>query len=267
MTAITQKVAEQIVRDRAQLDRDLARVTDERARAFAEYDAHFEAVNRLSAALIAADDTGEPVSDEQQQTLNAAHADAMRAMTRALGLGERVRRVQQALERVGSAADVTERMTTAERLAALPARRKGPGEKGPSMRSAAISVLLDHGPQHFREITRIAKESGLFRTKGKTPEQTMSAMLAVDAKGSDPMFKRVAAGVYDIVDPVKAREEIGAPDPEPPVAKMPLDFDCPTCGSPAGENCTKPRGGGRTGRQHMSKVHATRRDAALAVTS
>jgi hypothetical protein len=263
---ITVKVRDQIVRDRAQLDRDLARVTDERARAFADYDEHFETVNRLSAEVIAADDVGAPVTEQQQQALNAAHADAMRAMTRALGLGARVRRVQQALERVGSDADVSERLNTAERLAALPARRKGPGEKGPSMRSAAISVLLDQGPQHFREITRIAQESGLFRTKGKTPAQTMSAMLAVDAKASDPMFKRVAAGIYDVADPAKARAEIGAPDPEPPALKSPLDFDCPTCGSPAGENCTKPRGGGRTGRQHMSKFHAPRRDAVL-VTS
>lgn len=207
---IAEKVREQVARDRAALDRELAAVEDDRTQAFAEYDVHFENVNRLSREVIALDDARQPVPDEKSEALNAAHAEAMKAMTRALGLSERARRVRERRERVGSEADVAERTATAERLAAIPPRRKGPGVKGPSMRSAAITVLLQHGPQHFREITRIAIDSGLFKTKGKTPAQTMNAMLAVDAKSEKPMFKRVAPGVFELVDPDEARREITA---------------------------------------------------------
>ena len=205
-TDIAAKVQEQIARDRAALDRELAGVEDDRARAFAEHDVHFENVNRLSREVIALDDAGQPVPDEKSEALNDAHAAAMKSMTRALGLGTRARNIRERRDRVGSASDVAERTATAERLAAIAPRRKGPGVKGPSMRSAAIIVLLEHGPAaHFREITRLAQESGLFKTKGKTPAQTMSAMLSTDKTGA---FKKVAPGVYELADPDKAREEV-----------------------------------------------------------
>lgn len=264
---IEQRVHDRIAADRAGLDRDLADVRAQRAVARTEYDGLLDRTRALSAEVIALDDAGQTVPQDKQDALNAAHRDAMRVMARVIGLGERVRRVVERLEHVGSEADVAERIETAERLAALPDRTRGTrGSKGPSMRAAAITVLLNAGaPQHFREITRLAIDSGLLRTTGATPAQTMSAMLATDAKSAaTPMFQRVASGVYGLCDEAQARDEVGMPvEPvEPPRPAEPLDFACPTCASAAGAYCTKPRGGGRTGRQNMTAVHATRRDLA-----
>jgi hypothetical protein len=266
---VEQRVHDRIAADRAGLDRDLADVRAQRTAARTEYDGLLDRTRELSAEVIALDDAGQSVPQDKQDALNAAHRDAMRVMARMIGLGERVQRVVERLEHVGSEADVAERIETAERLAALPDRTRGTrGSKGPSMRAAAITVLLNAGaPQHFREITRLAIDSGLLRTTGATPAQTMSAMLATDAKSATPMFERVASGVYGLCDEAKARDEVGMPVPEPepvepPRPAEPLDFACPTCASAAGAYCTKPRGGGRTGRQNMTAVHATRRDLA-----
>jgi len=69
---------------------------------------------------------------------------------------------------------------------------------------AAHEILKQAGqPLHYREITRRALERRLIETKGKTPEATMNAQLAVNIKraeegGPPSPFVRVGRGVFGL---------------------------------------------------------------------
>jgi len=64
---------------------------------------------------------------------------------------------------------------------------------------AAEKVLAEAGtPLSYREITTRVLEADLWQTKGKTPEATIHAQLAVDIanQGAASRFQRTAAGVF-----------------------------------------------------------------------
>jgi restriction system protein len=64
---------------------------------------------------------------------------------------------------------------------------------------AAERVLTEIGePLHYREITHLILEKDLWKTEGKTPDQTVNARLAVDIKknGPESRFMRVEPGVF-----------------------------------------------------------------------
>jgi restriction system protein len=69
---------------------------------------------------------------------------------------------------------------------------------------AAHEILKQAGkPLHYREITRHALERELIKTRGKTPETTMNAQLAVNIKraeegGPPSRFVRVGGGVFGL---------------------------------------------------------------------
>jgi len=69
---------------------------------------------------------------------------------------------------------------------------------------AAHEILKQAGqPLHYREITRRALEQGLTESRGKTPEATMNAQLAVNIKraaegGPSSRFVRVGRGVFGL---------------------------------------------------------------------
>ena len=69
---------------------------------------------------------------------------------------------------------------------------------------AAYEVLRQSGkPLHYVELTERALESGLWETSGKTPQMTLNAQISTDIKrnGEDSRFRRVAPGVYTLVEP------------------------------------------------------------------
>jgi restriction system protein len=69
---------------------------------------------------------------------------------------------------------------------------------GLTTKQAAERVLREAGgPLHADEITRRALNGGLINTKGKTPQATMGAQLAVAAKKGQ-IFVRTAPGVYGL---------------------------------------------------------------------
>jgi hypothetical protein len=78
--------------------------------------------------------------------------------------------------------------------------------QGESAKQVAIDVLRAAGePLHTKEITKRVLESGRSSgLKGKTPEATVAAMLAVGSKlgGS---FKRVDKATYALADGVAER--------------------------------------------------------------
>ncbi len=72
--------------------------------------------------------------------------------------------------------------------------------KGEPAKQVAIDLLRKAGePLHAKEIAKQVIESGRARLKGKTPEATITAMLAVGSKPGGP-FKRVDKGTYALAD-------------------------------------------------------------------
>ena len=71
---------------------------------------------------------------------------------------------------------------------------------GEPAKQVTIDLLREAGePLHAKEIAKRVIESGRTRLKGKTPEATISAMLAVGSKLGGP-FKRVDKGTYTLAD-------------------------------------------------------------------
>jgi hypothetical protein len=84
--------------------------------------------------------------------------------------------------------------------------------QGESAKQVAIDLLRAAGePLHTKEITKRVIESGRCSgLKGKTPEATVAAMLAVGSKSGGP-FKRVGKAIYTLADElVKAKPATGA---------------------------------------------------------
>ena len=77
---------------------------------------------------------------------------------------------------------------------------KQPASNGEPAKQVAIDVLRQAGePLHAKEIAKRVVESGRTRLAGKTPEQTITAMLAVGSKPGGP-FTRVDKGTYTLAD-------------------------------------------------------------------
>ena len=71
---------------------------------------------------------------------------------------------------------------------------------GEPAKQVAIDVLRTAGePLHAKEIAKRVLESGRTRLGGKTPEQTITAMLAVGSKLGGP-FTRIDKGTYTLAD-------------------------------------------------------------------
>jgi hypothetical protein len=81
--------------------------------------------------------------------------------------------------------------------------------QGESAKQVAIDLLrAAGGPLHTKEITKRVINSGRCSgLRGKTPEATVAAMLAVGSKEGGP-FKRVDKATYTIAD--------GLAQPKPP---------------------------------------------------
>jgi hypothetical protein len=79
-------------------------------------------------------------------------------------------------------------------------------------KQVAIDVLRTAGePLHAKEIAKRVLESGRTRLAGKTPEQTITAMLAVGSKPGGP-FTRVDKGTYALAEAATAPAEEGRTD-------------------------------------------------------
>ena len=84
--------------------------------------------------------------------------------------------------------------------------------KSEPAKQVAIEVLRAAGePLHAKEVAKRVLESGRTRLAGKTPEQTITAMLAVGSKPGGP-FMRVDKGTYTLAD---AAVEPQKPSPAP----------------------------------------------------
>lgn len=92
---------------------------------------------------------------------------------------------------------------------------------------AASEVVLDQAgvPLHYKEITKRIIHQELWRTVGKTPDETVNARISEDTalKGPQSKFQRTAPGVYGLrkwdLPETFERAQVG-PDPRPePVTK------------------------------------------------
>jgi hypothetical protein len=89
---------------------------------------------------------------------------------------------------------------------------------------AVYHVLKDAGePLNYREITKRMLKHGLWRTTGRTPENTVNRDISQEIKrlGRQSRFIRVAAGVYGLTAaaPAKAAEREDAGPPPLPVSE------------------------------------------------
>jgi HB1, ASXL, restriction endonuclease HTH domain len=88
-------------------------------------------------------------------------------------------------------------------------------KKGESAKQVALDILRNAGggPLPAKEIAKRVIESGRCKgLKGKTPEATITAMLAVGSKPGGP-FKRVDKGTYALADhPTNGGENAGGKD-------------------------------------------------------
>lgn len=83
-----------------------------------------------------------------------------------------------------------------------------------SMNAAAKQILgRARGPLHAHEVCKRALEQKLVETKGKTPEQTMAARLAVGTRKGE--FKRTAPNTYTLPDKKAAPAAKKPPKKEP----------------------------------------------------
>ena len=91
-------------------------------------------------------------------------------------------------------------------VATMAKRRATTGEPA---KQVAIDVLREAGePLHAKEIAKRVLDSGRARLGGKTPEQTITAMLAVGSKPGGP-FTRVEKGTYALTEAASAPAEEG----------------------------------------------------------
>jgi hypothetical protein len=81
-------------------------------------------------------------------------------------------------------------------------------KKGESTKAVTVDLLREAGePLAAKEIAKRVIDSGrCVSLKGKTPEATISAMLAVGSKPGGP-FKRVDKGTYTLADPTPPDKE------------------------------------------------------------
>src|SRR5438874_9215560 len=84
--------------------------------------------------------------------------------------------------------------------------------QGESAKQVTIDVLRTAGePLHAREVAKRVIDSGrCSRLKGKTPEATIAAILAVGCKPGGP-FTRVDKGTYTIAEAAASETEQAQP--------------------------------------------------------
>jgi HB1, ASXL, restriction endonuclease HTH domain len=134
-------------------------------------------------------DTGGPIWRWPERK-RARHARRHHALARR-GAANRRR------QRVLLAAPLTD---TYEEKEAIAMAKQTP-TKGEPAKQVALDVLRKaHGPLHAKEIAkRVIATGRCSGLRGKTPEQTITAMLAVGSKPGGP-FKRVDKGTYTLAD-------------------------------------------------------------------
>ena len=69
-----------------------------------------------------------------------------------------------------------------------------------TLREAALQVLRERGPMHYRDLTRALMEAGLAESTSATPEASLNATIAVDIKrnGRRSGFVRIRSGVFGL---------------------------------------------------------------------
>ena len=108
---------------------------------------------------------------------------------------------------------------TDEEAKEVPTMAKRRTTSGEPAKQVAIDVLRKAGePLHAKEIAKRVIDSGRTRLGGKTPEQTITAMLAVGSKPGGP-FTRVDKGTYTLAETTSAagarRPSRSTPAPRP----------------------------------------------------
>ena len=75
-----------------------------------------------------------------------------------------------------------------------------PSDPTKTLRQAAVDLLRDIGPTHYRELTERILSQGLAASSSKTPAASLNAVITVDIKrnGTKSAFVRVKPGVFGL---------------------------------------------------------------------
>jgi hypothetical protein len=121
-------------------------------------------------------------------------------------------------------------LTSEEKEAITMATTNSSSSSKQPAKQVAIDVLRKaDGPLHTSEIVKRVLATGKTQLKGKTPEATISAMLAVGSKPGGP-FSRVDKGTYTLADTAPTANK--AADGQPPTtAKRPATRKSATANS------------------------------------
>lgn len=118
--------------------------------------------------------------------------------------------------------------------------------KGEPAKQVAIDVLRNAGtPLHAKEIAERVLASGRAALKGKTPEATISALLAVGSKPGGP-FRRVDKGTYKLEETTGPATAEAALSPKPAATKRASSGKSPAGRKSAARTGTKRAAAKRT---------------------
>lgn len=193
-TTIEQQVRERLDRAVADAERELARLETTASAAVEKYAQAFDEECELFALY-----EREPTPENDAAAMRAGDA-CTKHFTAAQRAEAAASYAATKLAELRSDGEFNRRVSQAERLAEVKANAapKVVTPKRPTLEQAAVTVLSDAGgPLHVREITKRALDQGLWRTKGKSPQQTLSAALALKHRAGET-FIRVAPSIYDL---------------------------------------------------------------------
>lgn len=84
-----------------------------------------------------------------------------------------------------------------------------------TLKQAAVALLKEFGPTHYRDLAQQILERGLVASRSKSPAATLNAAITVDMKrrGCDSVFVRMKPGVFGLrpVEPCAVPDVDGSP--------------------------------------------------------
>lgn len=192
------RVVARLDAEKLELDQRVADLTAIRDAAILRLDTAAESCSTTAFAVRDRITSGKAVTDTQATKALDAASEVRNALKALVADAAAVETATAARKKLDTKAEVSRRVKQAKEY--------NPQTDEPISQRAAVELVLMRAgrPLHYREITRIALETGLLRTEGETPEATVSAMLATRSKAGDT-FVKVEPGIFDLL-PVESAE-------------------------------------------------------------
>lgn len=201
--------AQKIATKKEALDERIAKLTTREQELATAMEAADAAYEKLSAKAIAAGDKGKELAADELAAYREADRASDQAFAQHFAATTALRKAREERERLNDPRVLhrmcEEEAAKQERFRAL--RERDPAtprarRSGPNVLDAAVAVLeAAPGGMHYREVTKAMRDAG-WQPRGKTPEATVNAALAVAAKKGERV-ERIAPGIFKALNPTK----------------------------------------------------------------